>query len=91
MEKYKAGMKRAEQLVAAIDKKLGDTKGFARMIESPEFTYIELGFREKGKSALQEVQVAYAADYFEGMDTKELMQDRGKRVLADVLVSMGRE
>lgn len=91
MSKYEVAMKRAESIATAINKKLGDTVGHARLIESPEFSYIELGFREKTKGPLHEVTVAYAADYFGNITTKEEATDKAKRIMADVITSMGRE
>lgn len=84
-------MKKGQQIARSIDAKLGNTKGHARLIEAPEFTYVELGFTPQGKSKLDEIQVAYSAEYFEGMNTPEITVSRARRILKDVRISLGLE
>lgn len=83
-------LEKANAISSAIKKKLGDGYvTFVRLIESDQLKYVEIGARRVQDTHENEVQAAYSVAYFEAMDTLEITQMRGRRILADIKMGLG--
>lgn len=82
----------ATKVSTAIKKKLGDKYvTYVRLLENDQLSYIEIGARLSTDTHENEVQAAYSVAYFEEMNTLELMQQRGRRILKDLQMGLGLE
>ena len=88
-EETQFALKKAEQIAAAIEKKLVGYKTYVRLCQSTEYSFIEIGIRKNGDVPANEKQVAYGQTWFEEMKTTELTLARANRMLNEVRIHLG--
>lgn len=83
-------LKKAEAVARAIEKKFENKyKVRVRLIETTEYSFIELGINKPNDTPLNEKQVAYSQAFFEAMTTAEITQQRAQRILREIKVHLG--
>lgn len=77
----KQALANAERIATAIAKKMPEFTHYTRLIEAPDYSFVEIAFLDKKK---EEYAVAYSEQFFE-----EVSQEKAKRVFNDVQVHLG--
>ena len=82
-------IKVAEQILAAILKKIPKHEGFVRRYETADTGFIEIALRpENATSRVNEITTAYSDEYFLSAN-KENISDKARRILNDFKVLLG--
>ena len=82
--------KLADQVRAAVAKKLPEYTFFTRVHETAHFDFVELVARpHNSQSPLDEKQVAHSAAYYADMATPEIKLKRARRILRDMMITLG--
>lgn len=83
-------LKLAEQVRAAVAKKLPEYTFYTRLHETAHFDFIELAAQpNKSQSPMDEKQTAHSAMYYAGMTTPEVKLQRARRILRDMKIVLG--
>jgi hypothetical protein len=83
-------LKVAEQIRAAIERKLPDYKIYMRFHDTAHFQYIEMAAQPvKNPTPLNEVQTAHSVGFYAGMVDADTKVQRGRRVLRDLMIVLG--
>lgn len=77
----KQALNNAERIAAAIGKKMPEFTHYVRLIETAEYSFVEIAFKDKKG---EEYAVAYSEQFF-----AEVSQEKAKRVFNDVQVHLG--
>jgi hypothetical protein len=79
----------ADLTAQALAKKMTAYKFYPRLIEAPEYNFIEIGIQPIGGSVMDQSDVAYSQMFFEEMIDKKVQIERTKRVYKDVRIMLG--
>lgn len=86
-QKKQVVFKYADQVATALRGKFPDCAVYVRLIEAPEYNFVELAVKRKRDNS--EWTVAYSDDFFFEMSDVAVKQTRAKRILNDLHVHMG--
>lgn len=88
-ESAQFAIKKAEQIAAAIERKMTGYKAFVRHIAAPEYCFVEIAVRKQGDVLANEKQVAYSEMFFTEMTTQEETLKRARRILREIRIHFG--
>lgn len=82
-------MKWATIMARSLEAKLTDFTVNPRLITGAGVDYVEFGIRQKGKSILDEIHVAYAANVVQDMEDETKRMPTAQRIFKEVKLRLG--